>query len=166
MTDTIEQLSARLAVIEHKEAIRRLKARYLRASDLKDVATVCDCFAPGPVRIAYQGFPEFTDRDAFVAVYEEMACRGGVYDLHHATNWDIDLEGADLARGRWSLAFRTIIVATRQVTRLAVEYDDRYRRVDGRWWITESVSRITSVLTEEIGADGTPRILAWGAPPG
>jgi hypothetical protein len=43
-----------------------------------------------------------------------------------------------------------------------VEYGDAYRKQDGRWWIAESVSRITSILTEEIGEDGAPRYLAWG----
>jgi len=65
----------------------------------------------------------------------------------------------------FSRHFRTIILATRSVTRLAVEYQDVYRKQDGRWWIEESVSRITSILTEEIGEDGTPRYVAWGEIP-
>lgn len=163
-TETLESLSARLAALEDIEAIRRLKARYLRACDLKQVAEVRDCFAPDGVRIAYQGFPEFTDREAFVAIYEQMACQGGVYDIHHATNWDIALTGADTATGLWSLNFRTILVAARQVVRLAVEYEDVYRRIDGRWYIAETISRQTSMLTEEIGEDGSIKVLAWGAP--
>lgn len=160
MALSIEDLAQRLAVLEDKEAIRLLKSRYLRACDLKQVDAVRDCFAPGPIRIAYQNFPEFTDRDAFVAVYEQMACQGGVYDLHHATNWEIELTGADSATGLWSLNFRTILTGPRQVVRLVVEYEDRYARADGRWWIVETVSRVTSMITEEIGADGSVTVLA------
>lgn len=165
MPATLEELAARLAALEDKEAIRRLKSRYLRACDLKEVEDVRDCFLPGAIRIAYQNFPEFTDRDAFVAVYRDMACNGGVYDIHHATNWEIDLVGADEATGRWSLNFRTILTGPRQVVRLAVEYEDRYRRVDGRWWIVDTVSRVTSTLVEQIGEDGGVTVAVLAEPP-
>lgn len=162
---TMEALAARLAVLEDKEEIRRLKSCYLRACDLKQPDVVRDCFLPTGVHIAYDGFPLFNDRNAFVAIFESMACQGGVYDIHHATNWDIELTGPDEARGLWSLNFRTILTGPRQVTRLAVEYDDIYRRADGRWWIAQSVSRVTSILTEQIGEDGSVSVLASGAPP-
>nr|WP_255630611.1 nuclear transport factor 2 family protein [Novosphingobium sp. FKTRR1] len=165
VTASLEQISARLAALEDKEEIRALKARYLRACDLKDPDTVRDCFAPGPIRIAYQNFPEFTDRDAFVAVYREMGCQPGVYDIHHATNWEIALTGADSATGKWSLNFRTILTGPRHIVRLAVEYDDTYCRKDGRWWIAETVSTITSMLTEAIAEDGSTSVLAFGAVP-
>jgi len=165
MPASLEQIVARLAVLEDVEEIRRLKARYLRACDLKHVEEVRDSFLPTGVRIAYQGFPVFTDRDAFVAVFQDMACQPGVFDIHHATNADVEVTGPDTARGRWSLNFRTILTGPRQVTRLAVEYDDIYRRHEGRWWIAESVSTITSLLTEEIAEDGSTKVLAFGAPP-
>ncbi|MEC3948181.1 nuclear transport factor 2 family protein [Sphingobium sp. HWE2-09] len=165
MSPTLEELAQRLQLLEDKEAIRLLKSRYLRACDLKQPDAVRDCFLPNAVRIAYQGFPIFTDRDAFVATYESMACQGGVYDIHHAANWDISVTGPDEARGIWSLNFRTILTGPRQVTRLAVEYDDLYRRQDGRWWIAETTSRVTSVLTEQIGEDGSLTVLASGEIP-
>jgi len=165
MTVSLEQLAVRLAALEDKEAIRALKARYLRACDLKQPEIVRDCFAPGAIRIAYQNFPEFNDRDAFVEVYRAMGCQPGVYDLHHATNWEIELDGADRATGKWSLNFRTILTGPRQVVRLVVEYEDVYRRQDGRWWIVDTVSRITSMLTEQVAADGSVTIIALAEPP-
>lgn len=165
MSLALEDLAARLSALEDKEAIRALKARYLRACDLKQVEEVRQSFAPGAIRIAYEGFPEFTDRDAFVDVYASMACQGGVYDIHHATNWQIDLTGPDSARGLWSLNFRTILTGPRQVVRLAVEYEDLYRRAEGRWWIVESVSRVTSQIVEQIGEDGSVTVLALAEPP-
>jgi hypothetical protein len=165
MADSMENLAARLQALEDKEEIRLLKSRYLRACDLKQPDAVRDCFLPGGVRIAYHGFPIFTDRDAFVATYESMACNGGVYDIHHATNWDISLTGPDEAKGLWSLNFRTILTGPRHITRLAVEYEDVYRREGGRWWIAESVSRVTSILTEQINEDGSLTVLASGELP-
>lgn len=165
MTISLEDLAARLTALEDKEAIRALKARYLRACDLKQVEDVRDCFASGKIRIAYENFPEFDDRDAFVAIYQQMACNGGVYDLHHATNWQIDLESDARATGKWSLNFRTILTGPRQVVRLAVEYDDFYEKRDGRWWIVETVSHVTSMLTEQVGEDGSVTVIALAEPP-
>jgi len=169
MTATLEQIAARLAVLEDKEAIRALKARCLRACDLKQPDVVRDCFAPGAIRIAYQNFPEFTDRDAFVDIFQAMGCQPGVYDIHHATNWEIDLtgaeSGADSTTGKWSLNFRTILTIPRQIVRLAVEYEDVYRRQDGRWWIVDTVSRVTSMLTEQVGEDGSVTVIALAEPP-
>jgi hypothetical protein len=162
---SLEDLAARLSALEDKEAIRALKARYLRACDLKQVEDVRDCFATGKIRIAYENFPEFDDRDAFVAIYEQMACNGGVYDLHHATNWQIDLESDARATGKWSLNFRTILTGPRQIVRLAVEYDDVYEKRDGRWWIVETVSRVTSMLTEQVAEDGSVTVIALATPP-
>ena len=162
MTDTVSDLAARLAALEDKEAIRLLKSRYLRACDLKDVEAVRDSFDPVEVRIAYQGFPVYSRRDDFVETFRQMGCQPGVFDIHHATNWDIELIGTDEAKGLWSLNFRTILVGQRQVTRLAVEYEDIYRRRDGRWYIAESVSKVTSLITEEVGADGAIKVLAYG----
>mgnify|MGYP001615293089 CR=1 FL=1 len=165
MTATLEDIVARLAALEDKEAIRALKARYLRACDLKQPEVVRDCFAPGAIRIAYQNFPEFTDRDAFVDVFQAMGCQPGVYDIHHATNWEIELTGADSATARWSLNFRTILTGPRQVVRLAVEYEDVCRRQDGRGWIVDTVSRVTSMLTEKVGEDGSVTVIALAEPP-
>jgi hypothetical protein len=165
MPVSLEELAARVTALEDINAIRQLKARYLRACDLKLVEELRDTFLPEGIRLDYQNFPIFTERDAFIDVFQAMAMKGGVYDIHHATNADIELTGADTARARWSLNFRTIILATRSVTRLAVEYDDIYRKNDGRWWIAESVSRITSMLSEEIGDDGVARYRVWGDVP-
>jgi len=165
MTSSLEQIAIRLAALEDKEAIRALKARYLRACDLKQPDVVRDCFAPGQIRIAYQNFPEFNDRDAFVDVYRSMGCQPGIYDIHHATNWEIDLTGADSATGRWSLNFRTILTGPRQIVRLAVEYEDIYRRENGRWWIVETVSKVTSMLTEQVAQDGSIAMVVLAEPP-
>jgi hypothetical protein len=140
MTVTLGEIAARLAALEDKEAIRALKARYLRACDLKHVEDVRDCFATGPIRIAYENFPEFTDRDAFVAIYEQMACNGGVYDHppRHKLGNRADRRGCR-ATGKWSLNFRTILTGPRQIVRLAVEYEDVYEKP--RWPLVDRRDR-------------------------
>lgn len=165
MPATLEDLAARLTALEDIDAIRQLKARYLRSCDLKQVDQLRDTFLPGPIRVEYQNFPVFTDRDDFLKVYQEMACQEGVYDIHHATNGEITLKGADEATGKWSLNFRTILLATRSVTRLGVEYEDVYRKKDGRWFIAETRSYVTSMFTEVVSEDGSPKYVNFGAVP-
>lgn len=165
MSDPLGDLAARIEKLEHIEAIRTLKARYLRACDLKMVDTIRDCFLPGEIRIAYEGFPLFTDRDSFVETYRQMACQPGVYDLHHASNSEIEITGQDTAKARWSLNFRTILIAQQTITQLVVEYDDIYALRDGRWWIAHTATRVLSCLVERIEGDGSARYLAWGEPP-
>ena len=159
---TLEQ---RLQRLEDDRAIRDLKARYLRACDAKDPETVRDCLLPEGAVIAYDGFPAFDGRDAFVAVYAQMGCAAGVFDIHHGANGIVEFDGPDRARGQWSLLFHNINLAARTLTQLGVEYEDVYVRQDGRWWIAETRSRRQSCLIHTVDADGRPTVTVMGEPP-
>ncbi|MEN9683457.1 MAG: hypothetical protein RLZZ427_1208 [Pseudomonadota bacterium] len=158
-------LEARLQRLEDDRAIRDLKARYLRACDTKNPAGVRDTLLPDGAVIAFDGFPTFTDRDAFVAVYAEMGCAPGVFDIHHGANGVIAFDSAVQARGEWSLLFHTINLTTRTLTQMGVEYTDLYAKQDGRWWIAETRSRRLSCLIHTVDADGRPIVTAMGDAP-
>jgi SnoaL-like domain len=115
--------------------------------------------------IAYEGFPAFDSRDAFVEVFAQMGCQPGIYDIHHATNGVITFESDARAKGLWSLHFQTIILANRSVTQMGVEYQDVYVKQGGRWWIAETRTTRTLFLGQTIGADGTPNVFALGESP-
>lgn len=162
---TLESLAARIAALEDIEAIRQLKARYLRGCDLKQPDVVRDTLLPRGAVIAYEGFPAFDDREGFVEVFTAMGCQPGVHDIHHATNSEIALTGPDSATGKWSLNFRSIIMAQRSVISMGVEYEDRYVRKDGRWWIAETRSHRTGCLIETVDEAGQPTVVVMGDPP-
>ena len=151
----------RLQRLEDDRAIRDLKARYLRACDSQDPDTVADCLLP-TVKVRFDGFPPFDDRDAFVAVYRQFGCAPGIHDIHHAANGIIAFDSADKARGQWSLTFYNINLAQRRLTQFGIEYDDIYVKQDGRWWIAETASRKKSVLVEEVDEAGATRVIAMG----
>lgn len=88
-----------------------------------------------------------------MAVYESMACRGGDYDIHLATNGVIALTGADSANAKRSLNVRTSPPGPRQKVRIAVEDEGVYRRTDGCWLIVDTASREISQIMEQIGVD-------------
>ncbi|MCO6057698.1 nuclear transport factor 2 family protein [Pseudomonas sp. MOB-449] len=139
-------LEARIVRLEALEAIRLLKHRYFNACDLKDVETIRDCFAEGPVTIDYGPVGTFPERDSFVALYREMACNERVIDLHHGANPEIELLGADEAVGRWALYYFNLDAETGATRQLGGIYQDRYRCIDGRWKIVETVFRAHSMV--------------------
>lgn len=165
MSETaLADLAARVRRLEAERAIRDLKARYLRACDLKDVEGLRDTLDPAAM-IDFEGFPPFEGREAFVAVYREFGCAPGVFDIHHGANGVIEFASEHEATGRWSLLFHNINLAFRSLTQMGVEYEDRYRERDGRWWIVKSRSRRTSFLAHSVGEDSVPRVTVMGAPP-
>lgn len=158
-------LEQRLARLEDDRAIRDLKARYLRACDAKDVGTLRETLLPDGAVIAFDGFPPLDGRDAFVALYSQMACTPGVFDIHHGANGVITFDGADRALGQWSLLFHSINLANRTITQMGVEYEDHYVKQNGRWWIAETRSQRRSCLIQTVDEAGTPTITVMGEPP-
>jgi hypothetical protein len=165
MTASIEELERRVKALEDIAAIKDLKARYLRSCDLQEPEAVRDCLSPDGAVIAYEGFPEFTDRDSFVQIFRTMGCQPGIYDIHHGANPEITLTGSDTATGKWSLFFQNINLNQRTIMQMGVEYDDDYVRKNGRWWIAQTATKRTSCLLQTVGEDGTLTVLSMGAAP-
>jgi SnoaL-like domain len=157
-------LASRLQRLEDDRAIRDLKARYLRACDTKDPETVRNCLAPKGAVIAYDGFPAFDNRDDFVAIYAQMGCAPGIFDIHHSANGIITFKSETRATGKWSLFFHNINLAGGTLTQMGVEYDDVYTFAEGRWWIAETRSRRLSCLIHSV-SDGAAKVVAMGEPP-
>lgn len=154
-------LEERLQRLEDDRAIRDLKARYLRACDTQDPDAVAACLLPG-VKVRFEGFPDFDNRDEFVAVYRQFGCAPGIFDIHHAANGVITFDSPDRASGQWALTFHNVNLAQRILTQFGIEYDDVYVKQDGHWSIAETASRKKSVLVQTVDADGTPRVTAMG----
>lgn len=158
---TLEQRVQRL---EDDRAIRDLKARYLRACDSQDAATVSDCLLPD-ARIDFEGFPPFSNRDDFVAVYRQFGCVPGVHDIHHAANGVVAFESDVRATAQWSLLFHNVNLAQRTLTQFGVEYDDVYIKHGDRWQIAETRSRRKSCVIERVDAEGRASVIAMGEAP-
>jgi hypothetical protein len=155
---TVEE---RLQRLEDDRAIRDLKARYLRACDNQDPSTLADCLLP-EVKVRFEGFPDFDNRDDFVSVYRQLGCAPGVFDIHHAANGIIAFETPDRASGQWALTFHNINLTLRTLTQFGIEYEDAYVKRGGRWWIAETASRRKSALVQTVDEEGNARITAMG----
>jgi hypothetical protein len=155
---TIEE---RLAALEDIRAIEVLKWRYLRACDRKEPDRVRACFVPDAV-IDYEGFPLFTDRESFVAIFEKYGCVPNIVDMHHGQNPIVELTGPDSACGWFDLYFYQIDTDNGRHTQLAVSYDDEFVRRDGEWKIARTVARRMSMLVRTVGEDGVARVEVAG----
>lgn len=159
------EIEERLQRLEDDRAIRDLKARYLRACDIKDPEGVRDTLLPGGAVIAYDGFPAFDNRDDFVAIYAQMGCAPGIFDIHHGANGIIAFDSTERATGKWSLYFHNINLAAKSLTQMGVEYDDVYVKADGRWWIAETRTKRLSTLIHMVDEAGAATVAIMGDPP-
>ncbi len=166
MAATTAELERRLQALEDINAIKELKARYLRACDRKQPDVMRDCFIEKGAVIEADNFPSFNDREGWVAVFTELAVNNpNVMDMHHGQNPQISLTSPDSASGVWDLNFCQVNVKERTVVNLAGEYRDEYVRRDGRWWISAQRFRQTSFQMRVVDADGQEKVLALGKPP-
>ena len=163
--DRLAGLARRLTELEDVRAIKELKYRYLRSCDRKLPADVLDCLDPDAAVIAYEGFPRFDTREAFVRIFEQMGCKPTIIDMHHGENPVIDITGANTATGKWDLFFQSIDTEAGTVLQMGCEYSDIYSRKHGRWWITQTATRRTSFLMQKKQPDGTLAVVAMGDPP-
>lgn len=149
-------IEARLKRIEDRHAIEVLKWRYLRACDRKQPEEVRATLTPDAV-IDYEGFPLFTDRDRFVAIYEKWGCRPNIVDMHHGQHPIIEVDG-DTAKGWFDLYFYQIDTETRRHTQMAVSYEDEFVRTADGWAIKRTVSRRLSMLVSEVDDEAIARV--------
>lgn len=157
-------LEERVQRLEDDRAIRDVKARYLRACDSKDPATIRETML-AEASIRYEGFPDFDNREDFIAIYEQFGCQPGIFDIHHMANGVIAFESDTRASAQFSLFFHTINLGARTLTQMGVEYDDLFVKQDGRWWIAETRSRRPSCLIHSVDEAGRPTVVAMGEAP-
>jgi hypothetical protein len=125
---------------EDVEAIRRLKHQYLRSMDLKRWADFADTLtvdATSSYGSKLGGRPlTFDGRDEIVA-FVKNALGPGLISVHSCAHHAIDVDG-DEATGSWAL--QDIVLVPEHGIRIdgAAYYEDRYRRVDGRWQISHT----------------------------
>lgn len=120
---TIEE---RLAVLEAKDEIRELTARYCFAVAEADAPTIVSLFTDDGVFITRN--QEIAGRDALSAFYGEVA--GSVTPKPYIQNHVIDVNG-DEASGRCGVEIR--MVRKGEAYTAAGHYFDTYRKVDGHW---------------------------------
>ncbi|MDR3064970.1 MAG: nuclear transport factor 2 family protein [Comamonas sp.] len=162
----LAQLQQRLLYLEDLQSIQALKAQYLRACDQKQTSAMRECFVEHGAVIEADGFPVFTDREAWVETFNRLAVANpSIQDMHHGHNPQISITGADSAKGLWDLDFCQINVKERTIVNLSGQYSDEYARINGRWQIRSMRFARRSFVMRQVDAGGIERVLALGQPP-
>lgn len=144
-------LRAQIARLEAIHEIERLKARFMRCIDTKDLVCLRDeVFAPG-AEIRFKG----ADYDIVAAGWTQIeqfyqgAFTETKFGMHHAHTPEIEVDG-ETARGRWYL--HDVFVNLEDDTTLqgSALYDESYAKLDGQW-------RILFSTYERLWEETTPR---------
>ena len=156
-SERIGSLERRMDVLENIELIKKLKARYVRACDLKKPDEIRDCF----IQDADIDFTlaKWDNRDDFVDYYIRWGTPVTKIDIHHAMNGVVEITGPDTASGVWSLFYYGINQDNGMAVQAANTYWDRYVFREGRWWIAGCKAAIHSSLTMQISEGEPIRVL-------
>lgn len=149
------------------EEIKRLKYAYLRCLDQKNWAELATLFTEDAIARYSGGKYSKDGRDAIVEWLADAMGAETFHSSHRCTHPEIELLSADEATGVWALD-DTVIETSFDVTiRGAAFYEDRYRRVDGRWLIAETgYKRSFEELQPRDGSSPPTLTASWWATDG
>ena len=159
-----QDLQRRVQRLEHIEAIRALKARYLFCCDRKDPKGMRACFADGKVHIDYGAVGTFDNADALAKIFTDIACHDYMVEMHHGMNPQIEIIDDARAKGTWSLHYFLINTQTKGLTQLAGYYEDEYLKLNGAWKISRTKFVPTSTLAMDL-TEGVAKTVFAGKPP-
>lgn len=123
------------------------------------------CYDEDEFLIDFGFIGEFTDMDAFISVFESLACHPTHVDMHHGTAPEIEMTGPDSAMGRWRMRFQLLETERKQVQLMSGYYEDEYARVNGEWKMRVSKYTLMSNLFLS-SAEGVVAIEQIGSAPG
>jgi hypothetical protein len=154
MSGTTDALLQRLLDLEE---LKQLKARYFRALDTKDWDAFGDVFAREAVLEVPEAEMVVNGRAAIVEGVSGALV--GATTVHHGHMPELELTGADTARGTWAMFDYVEWPAPGGGAGLGLQgyghYREEYVREDGRWRIARS--RLERLRVDPLGA-GLPQI--------
>lgn len=125
------------------ERIKRLKYAYLRCLDQKLWPELRSLFTTDASASYGGGRHQFAGADSIVDWIEGAMGDPGVHSAHRCTQPEISFDSDDEAHATWALVDWVIDTRFDVSIEGASFYEDRYRRVDGRWLIAHTGYRRT-----------------------
>jgi hypothetical protein len=127
-------LERRIALIEEKAAIERLKYAYWRHLDLKQWPQLRQLFAEDATVNYSSGKYEFRGIDAVMKfLTESLSVERGAMTIHHGHHPEIEITGPTTAKGTWALYNYMYNVKQNRAIRIGAYYHDDYVKIGGAW---------------------------------
>lgn len=121
--------------LEDREAIKRVKYRYLRHLDLKEWEALGECFAVDATVAYADGKFTYTGRDKILAFLRQVLDSPTKITSHRCHQPEIDFTGPNSASATWALDDIVIDTEAGITLRGAAFYSDTYEQIEGDWKI-------------------------------
>lgn len=143
---TVEELAARIKVLEDIEAIKKLKATYCYLCDAgldneRNLNELIAHFAEN-ARVDFGLGPasQFTGREGLKVFFGEVVPGAVSFCMHMVHNPIIDVNG-DKAAGRWYYEVPATDASTNRAQWMAGIYEEEYVRENGEWKFSSIVTK-------------------------
>lgn len=134
----LEELRARVRILEDIESIRHLRNKYFLCLDGKLWDEIAECFTEDVKTSYFNGEIQVDGREAVVNFF-----RVGLTDvllaMHHGHHPEIEITSETTARGTWELFNYMIDTVNNRGQRIAGVYQDEYVKENGQWKIKSIV---------------------------
>ena len=105
-----------------------------------------DCFDEDDFEIDFGFIGRFTDMNAFIEIFESLACHPSHIDMHHGLAPEITILDAQTAQGRWRMRFQLLETELKQVQLMSGFYEDQYVKLGDDWKMRKSKYTLMSNL--------------------
>jgi len=129
-----ESLEARVRRLEEIEAIKRLKYKYCYAVDAYNVDEILETFDDN-AEADYGPLGQYKGKQEIRRFFAEIIPKTLPFFVHMVHNGSIDVQG-DEATGVWYFDVPAIHAGLDKAVWIAGRYDERYRKIDGKWKFT------------------------------
>ncbi|WP_338109357.1 nuclear transport factor 2 family protein [Pseudomaricurvus alkylphenolicus] len=161
----LSTLARKIQMLEDIESIKKLKARWWFACDVRSTADMRSCYDERDFLIDFGFIGQYRDMDKFIATFEELACHTSHIDMHHGMAPEINITGPDSATGRWRMRFQLLETEKKLVQMMHGYYEDEYIKINGEWKM--KVSKYTLMSNLLLNAEeGQMNLLQMGDAPG
>ncbi len=130
----LEELEARIRVLEDVEAIRRLRNKYFRCLDGKLWDEMAECFTDDVAASYFNGEINLRGKEKTIEFFK-LGLTDALIGLHHGHHPEIEITSDTTARGTWGLYNYLIDRTNNRGQRIGGIYQDEYVKENGQWKI-------------------------------
>jgi hypothetical protein len=130
---SLEELEARIRVLEDIEEIKKLMASYCYRVDVFQMDDVVDLFAEN-AKAEYGPLGSYEGKDGLATFFKEVVPNTQSWSAHQVLNPIVTVEG-EKAKGTWYLFCPATVLNPEGDRAVWIQgrYDNEFVKIDGRW---------------------------------